>query len=195
MAVEIVPIIGLEPGLEAFGRVDVIVGPVGFDFGGSSRQLFRDEFVVIMDDANPLLERETLTLADIAAAPHAIGEFGPGVVTPPMQHLAESGITPRIAARVAGWQLLPFLVENTDLVALVPRLLASRLAPRLAVTIVEFVPELEIPVVEAMYWHPLRTTDPADLWLRTALRQACRSIGNETAVRTHPVRIGPPVGR
>jgi DNA-binding transcriptional LysR family regulator len=95
-----------------------------------------------------------------------------------------------IAARVSGWQILPFLVEGTDLVALVPRLLAQRLATGLSVTVVEFVAELEMPVVEAMYWHPLQTTDPASIWLRESIQQVCRAIRAENAFPTHPVRIG-----
>ncbi|QZS56947.1 LysR family transcriptional regulator [Rhodococcus opacus] len=192
VSVEIVPIVGLDAGLEAFGHVDVIIGPMGYDFGGSNRQLFRDEFVAVMDSANPLLDRDQLTLEDIASAPHAAGEFGPGVTTPPMQFLADAGVTPVIAARVSGWQILPFLVEGTDLVALVPRLLAGRLATGLSVTVVEFVPELEMPVVEAMYWHPLQTTDLASIWLRESIQQVCRKIRAEDTVPTHPVRIGPP---
>ncbi|MBF6223248.1 hypothetical protein IU479_34835 [Nocardia abscessus] len=191
VSVEIVPIIGLEPGLEAFGHIDVIVGPVGFNFGGSYRQLFRDGFVVIMDESNPLLARDAITLADIAAAPQAIGEFGPGVTTPPMQHLAEAGITSVIAARVAGWQVLPLIVEGTDLIALIPRLLATRLAARLSVVMVEFVPELEILVVEAMYWHPLQTTDPANTWLRSSIQQACRDVRGDAPAATHPICIQP----
>ncbi|PKV76890.1 LysR family transcriptional regulator [Nocardia fluminea] len=192
VSVDIVRTAGIDPGLEAFGQVDVVVGPMGFDFGGSYRQLFRDEFVAVMDSGNPLLDRAELTLADLAAAPHAAGEFGPGVTTPPMQFLADAGVTPVVAARVSGWQILPFLVEGTDLVALVPRLLATRLATGLSVTVVEFVAELEIPVVEAMFWHPLHTTDPANTWLRESIQQVCREIRDEDTGPIHPVRIGLP---
>ncbi|MDV8067831.1 LysR family transcriptional regulator [Rhodococcus sp. IEGM 1366] len=190
VSIDFVPIAGLETGLEAFGAVDAIVGPVGYNFGGSYRQLFRDEFVAVMDSHNPLLDRTELTLRDIAAAPHATGDFGTGITTPPMQFLADAGLSPTVAARVSGWQVLPFLVEGTDLVALVPRQLALRLASRLSVTVVEFVRELEVPVVEAMYWHPLHTTDPANTWLRSSIQQVCRELRAETKMEVHPILIG-----
>ncbi|MDN3461009.1 hypothetical protein [Rhodococcus sp. APC 3903] len=67
--------------------------------------------------------------------------------------------------------MLPFLVEGTDLTALVPRLLASRSATGQSVTVVEFVPGLEVPVVEVMYWHPLHSADPGNIWLRSSIQQ------------------------
>ncbi|MCS4257827.1 DNA-binding transcriptional LysR family regulator [Rhodococcus erythropolis] len=189
VSIDIVPIAGLDRGLDAFGSVDVIVGPMGYSFGGSYRQLFRDEFVAVMDTDNALLTKANLTLSDIASAPHATGEFGTGITTPPMQFLADAGLSPIVAARVSGWQVLPFLVEGTDLVALVPRLLASRLATGLSVTVVEFVRELEVPVVEAMYWHPLHSADPANTWLRSSIQQVCQEVRAE-AGDVHPVLIG-----
>lgn len=184
----------IKPGLESFGDIDLLVGPMGFDLGGSSRQLFRDEFVVVMDSANSLLSRSKLTVHDIAVAPQAVGEFGGSIVTPPMQLFQRIGQTPVIAARVAGLQALPTVVEGTDLVALVPYLLAARATRALDVTAVEFVPELEIPLVEAMYWHPMQSTDPANVWLRSLVRRAVKDLGQPT-LEAHAVRIQaiPPV--
>jgi DNA-binding transcriptional LysR family regulator len=178
----------LRPGLEVFSSIDVVVGPMGFDLGGSSRQLFRDEFVVVMDPTNPLLEREVLTVHDIATAPQAVGEFGGSIVTPAMQFFQRMGESPAVAARVAGLQALPSVVEGTDLVALVPRLLAARAH---SVVAVEFAEELEVPLVEAMYWHPLQTSDPANMWLRSLVQRAAQDLGELPLPALHPVRIEP----
>ncbi|MEX5261589.1 LysR family transcriptional regulator [Kocuria sp. CPCC 205263] len=176
----------IKPGLESFGNIDLIVGPMGFDLAGSTRQLFRDEFVVIMDAANPLLGQRELTVADIATAPQAVGEFGGSIITPPMQFFQRMGQSPAVAARVAGLQALPSVVEGTDLVALVPRMLAARAQ---GVVAVEFAPNLEVPLVESMYWHPLQTSDPANLWLRSLVQRAVQGLG-ETVLDAHPVRVG-----
>lgn len=172
-------------GLESFSNIDLIVGPMGFDIAGNTRQLFRDEFLVIMDSTNPLLMQENLTVRDIANAPHAVGEFGGSIVTPPMQFFEQMGQPPVIAARVAGLQALPSVVEGTDLVALVPRMLAARAQ---SVVAVEFIPDLEVPLIESMYWHPLQTSDPANLWLRKLVQRAVHEL-SETVLETHPVRI------
>jgi DNA-binding transcriptional LysR family regulator len=178
----------LRPGLEAFSDIDLLVGPMGFDLGGSSRQLFRDEFVVVIDPANPLLQRPTLTVGDIATAPQAVGEFGGSIVTPPMQFFQRLGASPAIAARVAGLQALPSVVEGTDLVALVPRMLAARAARFQGIAVVEFAADLEVPLVEAMYWHPLQTSDPANLWLRSLMQRAVQDL-DEPGLDPHSVRI------
>lgn len=175
-----------HPGLEVFGSTDVVVGPVGFDLSGSTRQLFRDEFLVVMDPANPLLERETLTLHDIARAPQAVGEFGGSIVTPPTQLFQHLGEIVSVAARVTGLQALPLLVEGTDMVALVPRGLAARFP---GVVAVELAPDLEVPLVESMFWHPLQSQDPANQWLRDMIRRSAEDLEDPCLPMLHPVRI------
>lgn len=81
----------LRGGSQAFGQIDLIIGPMGFDLPGASRSLFVDDFVVITDPGHALLTRDRLTVADIAAAPSAVGEFGGSIVTPPMRFFAEAG--------------------------------------------------------------------------------------------------------
>ena len=174
--------------LEAFSAVDVIVGPVGFGLAGSSRQLFRDEFVVVMDARHPLLDAPSLTVRDLAAAPQAVGEFGGSVVTPPMQFFRDLGEPPTVVARLSGLQALPTVVEGTDLVALVPRMLAAQAARTHGIAVVEFSPELEVPLVEAMYWHPLQTADPANEWLRGVVQDSIREW-EQPALRPHPVVV------
>ncbi|ROZ64328.1 LysR family transcriptional regulator [Kocuria soli] len=178
----------LKPGLETFASVDVVIGPMGFDLDGSSRQLFRDEFVIVMDSSNPLLASERLTVADIASAPHAVGEFGGSIVTPPMRFFEQMGQAPVVAARVAGLQGLPAIVEGTDLVAAVPRMLATRPVQTLSITAVGFDPDLEVPLVEGMFWHPLQSTDPANLWLRSVIQRASTHLSGE-GLAAHPVTI------
>ncbi|WP_424348000.1 LysR family transcriptional regulator [Kocuria sp. CH-021] len=175
----------IKPGLESFSSIDLLVGPMGFDLTGSTRQLFRDEFVVIMDPTHPLLQRDVLTVHDIATAPQAVGEFGGSIVTPPMQFFQRMGQSPAVAARVAGLQALPSVVEGTDLVALVPRMLAARAQ---GVVVVEFTPELEVPLVESMYWHPLQTADPANVWLRSLVQRAAQGL-DDPVIDAHPVRV------
>jgi len=189
-SVRFVPSTSVRSGADEFSGIDLLVGPMGYGFGGDARQLFRDDFVVVMDSGNPLLRHTELTLEDIAAAPHATGEFGPGVLTPPARFFQEHGLHPTIVAQVSGWQSIPMLVAGTDLIALAPRMLATRMHPDPPVTVVEFAPDLELAIVEAMYWHPSRATDPANAWLRSALQQVCRDLTLGSDSDVHPVRIG-----
>ncbi|WP_138444115.1 LysR family transcriptional regulator [Sinomonas susongensis] len=194
IAVDFVTVPPLRPSaeLEAFNAIDVIIGPMGFNLAGSSRQLFRDEFVVVMDAENPLLEAAELTVHHIAAAPQAVGEFGGSIVTPPMQFFRQMDEPPKVAARLAGLQALPTVVEGTDLVALVPRMLAARASLSHRIAVVEFAPELEVPLVEAMYWHPLQTADPANEWVRGVIQDAIRGL-EQLPLQSHSVAITGPL--
>lgn len=189
VGVDIVPSARLGTGLEAFNHIDLLIGPDGYGFDGSSRRLFRDEFVVLMDSENPLLAQESITIDDLIAAPQAVGEFGAGVLTPPMRFFADLGHSLTPAARVGGWQVLPFLVEGTDLVTIVPRSLVSRISASLRVTPVEFDPALELPIVESMHWHPLQNGDPANTWLRSLLQYVCADIDGRAPISPHAVAI------
>lgn len=189
VSVEFIFPIGPRDRADSFAGVDVQVSPMGYGFSGESRQLFRDDFVVVMDAENDLLSRPRLGTRDITAAPHVVGTFGPGVLTPPDRFFRDRGEHPAVVARVSGWQSIPALVSGTDLVALVPRMLAARIRPEPPVAMVEFAPEHDISVVEAVYWHPLRTTDPANLWLRGLLKQVAAELPGPEGMDSHPVRI------
>jgi DNA-binding transcriptional LysR family regulator len=148
---------------------DLVIGPVGFAFPGESEVLFRDRFVCIVDPANPRLRDGWLSLEDIDALPHAAASFGHGGLTPPERVLDELGVRRRVQVRVTGWLPLPFVVAGTDLVAIIPERLAHRVADPAGVLVVE-PPFGMVELIEAAWWHPARSADPALSWLRGVLR-------------------------
>ncbi len=157
---------------------------------GESKQLFRDSFVAVADAGNPLLQLPPrLTLEDLVAVPHAVGYFGEGISTPADKLFESRGVRRRVAAVVAGFLSLPLLVEGTDLVALVPRMLASRAQRGANIEVLEFTEELEAALVEAMYWHPSQTEDPANVWLRSVVQRACSQLHEIFPVTAHPVVV------
>ena len=142
---------------------DVLIAPEGFRADGDPEVLLRDRMVFVADPANPRLRDGRLTVEDLAALPHAAARLPQaGLVAGALGRL---GVTPRVVATTGGWLPLPFLVAGTDLVAAVPERLARRMGAAAGVTIVE-PPFGVIELVEAAWWHPLHTTDPALTWLR-----------------------------
>lgn len=142
---------------------DVLIAPEGFRADGDPEVLLRDRMVYVADPANPRLRDGRLTVEDLAALPHAAARLPQaGLVTGALDRL---GVTPQVVATTGGWLPLPFLVAGTDLVAAVPECLARRMGAAADVTIVE-PPFGMIELVEAAWWHPLHTTDPALTWLR-----------------------------
>ena len=188
VAVDFVPLSPSYEDISALIRVDILVGPMGYGLPGKSRQLFRDAFVAVVDASNPILREPVLTSSLLARLPHAVGFFGQTITTPADRLLESLGFAVRPAAKVSGLQALPLLVEGTDLVALVPRMLALRASSSAKLAILEFPVEVEAALVEAMHWHPTRMEDPATQWLRDVLRRASQQLHVETGAGSGSIR-------
>jgi DNA-binding transcriptional LysR family regulator len=144
---------------------DALIAPLGFGFPGESRPLWRDRMVLVADRSNPRLTGGTLDLDDLAALPHAAAAFGPGVLTPVDRVFGELGIHRRIALQVYGWLPLAFVIEGTDMVAVVPELLA-RTQVRAGSPLVIVEPPFDEVVLAEGYWFAAdRLSDPAHRWL------------------------------
>jgi DNA-binding transcriptional LysR family regulator len=156
---------------------DLIIGPLGFQFPGESRELFRDRWVCIADPANPRLTHGELTLDDIAALPHAVATFGtpPGFLGAVDRVLEALGVSRHVQVTTVGWLPLPFVVAGTDLVAIVPERLARRVAATAGVTVREAPPGMA-ELVEAAWWHPTRSGDQALRWLRSIVAEVASNL-------------------
>ena len=180
---------GIQGQMADYSKIDLLVGPTGYHMQGATKQLFRDSFVAVADAGNPLLQQPRLTLEDMITVPHAVGYFGEGISTPADRLFESRGVQRQVAAVVAGFLSLPLLVEGTDLVALVPRMLAARAQRGADIAVVEFAEDAEASLVEAMYWHPSQTEDPASAWLRSVVQRACARLHELFPVTAHPVTI------
>lgn len=176
-----------------YSKIDLLIGPTGYHMQGTSKQLFRDSFVAIADSGNRLLQHPRLTLPDLLTVPHAVGYFGEGISTPADKFFESRGMGRRVAAVVAGFLSLPLLVEGTDLVALVPRMLAGRAQRGAEIVVIEFADGVEPSLVEAMYWHPSQAEDPANVWLRSVVQRACSRLDELFPVTAHRVQIEAPL--
>ena len=165
---------------------DALIAPLGFGFPGESRPLWRDRMVLVADRRNARLVDGTLTLEDLAELGHAVSSFGPGILTPADRAFGELGIERRIALQVAGFLPLSFVVEGTDLVAVVPQRLARlHLRPDGPVVMVE--PPFDELVLAEGYWFATdRLSDPAHRWLFARLDELAEELAR--AVPGQPAR-------
>ncbi|GGN31876.1 DNA-binding transcriptional LysR family regulator [Actinoplanes campanulatus] len=144
---------------------DALVAPLGFGFPGQRRMLWRDRMVLIADRKHPRLAAGGLTLADLAELPHAVATFGPGILTPVDRVFGEHGIDRRIVLQVPGFLPLAFVIEGTEMVAVVPERLARlHLAPGGPITVIE-PPFGEVLLAEGYWYGRDRLADPAHRWL------------------------------
>jgi DNA-binding transcriptional LysR family regulator len=154
---------------------DVLIGPVGYNFPGRHRELFRDRFVCVVDPANPRLKDGRLTLADLEELPHAVPNFGHDQPTPADRALNEFGVRRRVQVTVNGWLTVPFVVAGTGLVAVLPERLAQRVAGTVRLAVVE-PPFGTVELVETAFWHPARSSDPAVRWLLGIMQETAAKL-------------------
>jgi DNA-binding transcriptional LysR family regulator len=173
---------------------DLLIAPMGYRFLGQSEVIFRDRFVCIADPGNPKLHAGWLSLADLGKLPHAAATFGHSNLNPAERALDELGVERHVQVTTVGWLPLPFVVAGTDLVAVVPERLARRVALTAGVAVAE-PPFGRVELVEAAWWHPMRTPDPGLQWLHAILRQVAEPLAlpEETRARAprSPVAASP----
>jgi DNA-binding transcriptional LysR family regulator len=183
---------------------DLLIAPLGYYRpAGQPEVICRDRFVCVADPGNPRLRDGRLTLADLSVLPHAAARLPHAEEDPVADALDRHGVTPREAVTTVGWLTLPFVVEGSDMVAIVPERLARRLAGAARVAVIE-PPFGHVELVEAAWWHPMRATDPAHTWLRNILNEVAAPLLPEqrplpkplTLPRQHgPGEIALPPGR
>jgi DNA-binding transcriptional LysR family regulator len=155
---------------------DVTVAPLGFGFPGLSRPLWRDRMVCLVDASHPRLKDGALTLDDLRELPHAVAAFGPGILTPVDRVFGEVGIERRIQVSVFGFLPLPFVVEGTELVAVVPeRLALMHVGEGAPVAMVE-PPFGEVVLAEGYWFGRDRLADPAHQWLFARLDEVGEAL-------------------
>jgi DNA-binding transcriptional LysR family regulator len=155
---------------ETLRSVDGIVLPHGFVQDIPSDDLWEDTWVRLGDRSNPAVG-ESLTLEQLARMPWVVSYNNATAFTPAVQHLRTIGIEPDIRVVVESFLALPFFIANTDRIALVQGLLASRLAVAAGVRVVPCPWEV-LPLAEAFWWHPAMKGDPAHAWLRDVMVEA-----------------------
>lgn len=136
-----------------------------------SRVLYKEEYVCMLRASHPALRETALTLDTFCALEHMLvswqGKSFQGVTD---DALAALGRTRRVGLSVSSFLILPELLAISDMVAVLPRRLASQHPDMQIVT-----PPLPIPgFSKSMAWHERTHRDPAHRWLRQLLAETSR---------------------
>ena len=158
---------------------DVLIGPLGYGFPGSSEFLFRDRMVCVVDRANPRITDGRLSVEDLVALPHAVATFGRLNLTPVDRKIGELGINRRVRVAVTGWMALPFVITGTEMVGIVPQRLARQFVGSTSIVVVES-PFGEIELIEGMWYQRAKMAEAGQEWMISLLRDVSRELaGNE----------------
>lgn len=174
--------------LGSFASLDLIVGPEGFGIPGSSSALFTDDFVVIAARDNAVLDRPDPSVEDLVELPQAVAYLNDPDHDAVQDLLRRAGLGDTVSARLFGLATLPLLVAGTQMVALVPRMLAAKASRTLALSVFELPEDLTLPMAERVFWHPRDEDDPAVEWLRGAVERT-RPLLSRTPSGPPPRRL------
>jgi len=155
------------------GEVDLVIEPAEIMGRADlpSVRLWDDHWMCCVWEGNTRVGDE-LSLELYTQLGHLIysmGSAGQPVAIPDL-HLERLGVARRIEVSVESFLLAPFLLQDTDLVTLVPARAEAFLRRAGAIRLLE--PPVEFPVlVERLWWHPRATADPGHAWLRERIAE------------------------
>jgi DNA-binding transcriptional LysR family regulator len=137
-----------------------------------SETLFNERYVCVMRTHHPDATGEALTLDRFCALDHVLvspsGGAFQGVTD---QALARVGRSRRVTVSVTSFLVLPEILQASDLIAVVPR----RLATNTGLVMTE--PPVQISgFTKTLAWHQRTHHEPSHRWLRTLLIDTCRTL-------------------
>ncbi len=165
------------------GDLDFAVYPVeGTRENFHIQPLCSDCFVYVTDRSHPLAElakKRPLTESDIAKFRQVKVLVTDHSDSPDGLSDYEDSVLPSASSTVAIWSsyfvVTPSLIEGTDLVAIMPLQLASRLSKWLSITVLGR-PEKGSIHHPSLIWHDSKHADPACQWLRSLILTATNDL-------------------
>jgi DNA-binding transcriptional LysR family regulator len=130
------------------------------------RRLYEEEYVVVARQGHPAVQ-SVLDLDLFCALDHiVVSKLGGGFTGPTDAALEAIGHRRTVALSTSGFLIVPEIVSQSDMIAVIPRRIADGWSDRLQV----LEPPLHIPgFVITSIWHERTTNHPAQSWLRDRL--------------------------
>lgn len=165
----------VERGAEGIRSVDGLLLPHGFLPDLPHLDLYQDRWVCVVATANDQVG-DRLTMADLATLPWVDAFGGPRGSTPVSRQLQLLGIEPHVQVIVDSFLGMPFLIAGTNRIAMLQHQLAREVADRPDLRVLDC-PFDAVPLVEALWWHPVHDQDVEHQWLRHRFADAVAEHG------------------
>lgn len=154
------------------GEIQLRVGWMPRPYEYRRKQVFEDEFVVVMRRDHEAAHRP-LSLEAYIGLPHL--KVSPTAIGTSMidDALAKRGHTRNVIVTVANWFEVAPIVERTDLVAVVPRRWAA-IDRRMSHLVRYPLPLDDVKFTVDQCWHPSNDRDPGHRWFRSLIADIFR---------------------
>lgn len=156
-------------------EIDLAVS-MGLDHSNAIRsdKLLVDRMVCMMRKSHPIAQKKNITFDDFIAHEHMKVSMSPTDLRFVDDVLGELGHQRRIALNVPHWLVVPHVLKQADLLAVMPGHLATALMDKdLRMFDLPFKSE---PFSWMMYWHRRYDQSNANRWLRERVRHACATL-------------------
>lgn len=151
-------------------------------------RVFEMEYVCVFRKNHPLVA-DKLTLDAFLAAQH-IHYYPRGMTTTVVDEaLSQQGLERNIVARLFSLSLVPFILQDTDKMAIMPGRVARYIAKPLNLQVAAI--PIDSPKLRlAVAWHPRVEKSPANIWLRDLVLEILQDSNNagETGVAEYTTR-------
>ncbi|WP_181803367.1 LysR family transcriptional regulator [Streptomyces shenzhenensis] len=147
--------------------IDCMVLPYGFLSDLPSTTLFEDTWVCVVCRGNTEIG-ERATVDELRRLPWVVTTDRAAAFTPAARQLRLIGVEPRVQLVVESFLTVPFMVSGTNRVALLQKRAALMMAGSAGLRVFPC-PWDTVPLVEALWWHPVNRADPAHSWLRRTM--------------------------
>lgn len=125
--------------------------------------LFRERYVGMVSADHPRVTGDSISLTALAAEQHAT-VHGPSGHAAPRTALAANGLLDRVAVEATRFSMLPYLLEQTDLIAVIPEYVGEVFTASHRLRLVRLPFEAE-PMEVALYARHEASRSPSQRWL------------------------------
>jgi DNA-binding transcriptional LysR family regulator len=153
---------------------DALIFPHGFFGDLPHLEMFRDRWVCIVDEGNAKVG-EVLTVEQLGELPWVTTLHDPTAYTPAHKQLDLLGIEQDIQIVTDGFLAVASMVAGSPRVALLQERLARAIPPELRLRVIDC-PFDALPLVEALWWHPLSEQDPEHQMLRSVFAEVAADL-------------------
>lgn len=177
----------VEDAVSNLRSADAILLPHGFLSDLPFVDVSTDGWVIIASADNNLIG-DTLSMADVAAAPWVFTYQSRSAFTSAARQLQQLGVEPNVVCVVEGFLALPSFIAGTRRLGLIQAHLTEFALQNPAIRVLT--PPFEAtPITNALWWHPIHRRDPEHIWMRDLFSEAGRLL--ESPNGSGPTRSGP----
>lgn len=159
---------------DSLRNMDALVLPHGYLTDVPHLDLFSDTWMCLVSSDNPKVG-DALTMELLSELPWVLTYHSATAFTAAARQLQTLGVEIRVQMVVQSFLALPFIVAGTNRIGLVQAHLVPRLTMAGDVRALPC-PYDVVPLVDAMWWHPIYNADPEHAWLRGIFAEAGKSI-------------------